>query len=125
MRILLGVIVLLLILGLALRASSSKITDSRDPVVIDVIGLRERERESANNLPALAAIMPMGPRPASAFTDSVMDQLPTGPPPPGHRPTPAGTIPGPVPPRAVGQLLNANTGPPTYGPWGLDAYCPI
>ncbi len=123
MRILLGVIVLLLILGLVVRASSAKITDSRDPVVIDVIGLRERE--SGNNLPELAGAMPMGPRPASALTDSVLGQLPTGPPPPGHRPTPAGTIPGPVPPRPVGQLLHANTGPPTYGPSGLDAYCPV
>ena len=122
---LLATILVLLALALALRSMSYRQTPSRDPVVIDVIALRNYEESSRVPVPVSASAMPMGPDPSSPFDQGVTAQLPTGPPPrPGGRAVPAGALPGPDPPRPVGALLAATTSPPTYGAAGLDAYCP-
>lgn len=119
---LLAAIVILLVLALVVRATSHRHAPSRDPVVINMVALRTRAREP---VPLAAAALPRGPRPSSPFDQDLVPQLPTGPPPPpGAVPRPAGTLPGPDPPRPVGALLEANTGPPTYGAAGIDAYCP-
>jgi hypothetical protein len=122
---LLATILVLLALVLTLRAMSYRHTPSSDPVVIDMIALREYEEKSRIPVPVSASEMPMGPDPSSPFDQGIAPQLPTGPPPrPSGRARPAGSLPGPDPPRPVGALLTATTSPPTYGAAGLDAYCP-
>ena len=124
MRLLLGVLIVLLVLALTVKASSRPVKPSRDPVVIDVISLTEISAP-ANSPSDIVRDMPGGPSSASPFDEGVLRQLDVGPPPPvSLRPYPAGTVPGPDPPRPVGQLLEHNTGPPTYGAAGQDAYCP-
>ena len=120
----LGTVVILLVLALALRATSHRRQPSRDPVVIDMEVLRLASTRESVPIPVAAAALPLGPAPSSPFDQQHERQLPTGPPPPpSRRPRPSGGLPTPDPPRPVGALLEASTGPPTYGPSGRDAYC--
>ena len=120
----LATVIVLLVLALVLRATSYRHQASRDPVVIDMEVLRLAESRERPSIPAAAAALPLGPVPSSPFDQQRDHQLPTGPPPPpSRRARPAGGLPGPDPPRPVGALLEASTGPPSYGPSGQDAYC--
>ena len=119
-----GVIVVLVLLLLAARYMSRRRELSGDPVVIEMSRLHDDQFHDGS-LP-LHHARPHGPEPATALDEDIMAQLSAGTlPPPCHRPRRAGRIPAPDPPRPVGQLLNENTGPPSYGPVGADAYCPV
>ena len=119
-----GVIVVLVLLLLAARYMSRRREQSSDPVVIEISRLRGDGFHDESL--ALRQARPHGPAPASALDEDIMAQLSAGAlPPPCQRPKRAGRIPAPDPPRPVGQLLNENTGPPSYGPVGADAYCPV